>query len=290
MLKAAIWADSGTLPLYFSFRITGTLEEGMDTGNQQAFSGVTELVGQMISHEQFVRMLNRYQWASSFVAGKDVLELACGAGQGLHLLSSKAKSVVGSDVDPSIVCEAQKNNSDIGVSILNFSADNIPYPEDSFDVVVLFEAIYYIPDFLVAAKEISRVLRPGGVLLISSANPLLFDFVKSPYSVRYYSKAELSEVLASEFHHLEFFGFVDVSKVSLRQKLLRPIKAFIAKLNLMPRDMRSKEILKRVFFGKLVSMPTSLEFEMLDYVPPDRLLDYDRGDKHKVIYCVGRKR
>ena len=48
------------------------------------FTQVTELAGQMISEEQLLRMLNRYQWASAYVDGKDVLELACGAGQGFH--------------------------------------------------------------------------------------------------------------------------------------------------------------------------------------------------------------
>lgn len=254
------------------------------------FTQVTELSGQMISQEQLTRMLNRYQWASTYVHGKDVLELACGAGQGLSLLSSKAKSVTASDIDPSIVDEAIRNNAYTDVGIHNFSADNIPFSDASFDVVLLFESIYYLPNIQTAISEISRVLRSDGVVLIATANPDLFDFVKSPNSVRYYGKAELSDLLTAAFPHLEFFGFVDVTKVALRQRLLRPLKAILSKMKLLPGDMKSKEILKRVFFGRLIPMPRVLTSEMGRFIEPDALRDDDQGKRHKVIYCMGRKK
>ena len=136
------------------------------------FTQVTELAGQMISEEQLLRMLNRYQWASAYVDGKDVLELACGAGQGLSLLSTKAKSLTASDIDPLIVEEARRNNIAIGASIHEFSVENIPFDSATFDVVLLFESIYYLPDIDAALTEISRVLRPGGMVLIATANPV----------------------------------------------------------------------------------------------------------------------
>lgn len=256
----------------------------------QDFTRVTELAGQMISQEQLTRMLNRYQWASTYVNGKDVLELACGAGQGLALLSDKAKSVTAGDIDASIVEEAVRNNPSTGASIHKFSAEDIPFDDASFDVVLLFESIYYLPNAQAAISEISRVLRPGGVLLIATANPDLFDFAKSANSVRYYGKAGLSELLANEFPCLEFFGFVDVTKVSLRQRLLRPVKAIFSKLRVLPSDMKSKEILKRIFFGRLIPMPSLLSSEMGEFLVPDVLGDNDQGKRHKVIYCTGRKK
>ena len=253
------------------------------------FSNVTELNGQMISREQLLRMVNRYQWAAQYTQDQNVLELACGGGQGLSLLSQNAQSVRGSDIDPEIVKIARQNNPD-NIIVDNFEVDNIPFADGSFDVVILFEAIYYLPNISKAIDEISRVLTRDGYFLIATANPELYDFSPSPHANKYYSKRELQRILEPSFSDLKFFGFIDVANVSLRQKLLRPMKAVISKLGLLPKDMRSKEILKRIFFGRLLPMPTSLTDDIFEFEPPDELGIHEVGDKHKVIYSVGRKK
>lgn len=253
------------------------------------FQEVTELTGQMISHEQLQRMLNRYQWATNYIDNKDVLELACGAGQGLALLSKHARSVVGSDIDRQIVAKAQKNNPK-NIIIEQFPAHEIPYNSGSFDVIILFEAIYYLPDLQKALTEVSRVLRDDGIILIATANPTLFDFTPSPYSVKYYSKKDLEKILSHYFTDLKFYGFIKLAQVSRRQKLLRPIKAAASKLGLMPRNMKSKEFLKRLFFGKLVEMPKNLGGEKSPYILPDELTKDDMCVDYKVFYCVATKR
>jgi 2-polyprenyl-3-methyl-5-hydroxy-6-metoxy-1,4-benzoquinol methylase len=58
---------------------------------------VTELPGSNATKEQLARLYHRYHFAAGFCEGKDVLEVACGAGQGLGYLARKAKSVVGGD-------------------------------------------------------------------------------------------------------------------------------------------------------------------------------------------------
>ena len=52
------------------------------------FINVTEIDGQLISQEQLMRTCHRYHWAAQYCEGKDVLEVACGAGQGLDVRRS----------------------------------------------------------------------------------------------------------------------------------------------------------------------------------------------------------
>ena len=55
---------------------------------------VTEMPGNKATKENIEMLYTRYKWASQFIEGKDVLEVACGAGQGLGYLAKKAKKVV----------------------------------------------------------------------------------------------------------------------------------------------------------------------------------------------------
>jgi len=73
------------------------------------YTSVTEIAGSKVSNEQLLRMAHRYHFAAGFCAGKDVLEVACGAGVGLGYLAKFAKRVVGGDIDqksPEIRTEA----------------------------------------------------------------------------------------------------------------------------------------------------------------------------------------
>ena len=254
----------------------------------KGFSDVTELNGQMISQEQLLRFCNRYQWASKYIRNKDVLELACGGGQGLGLLSEVARSVTAGDIDESIVKNAIMNNSS-EISITNFAADKIPYDNNSFDVVIIFEAIYYFEELNLVLEEVNRVLRNDGILLIATANPELYDFTESPNSVRYYSALELEKLMSNWFVSTQFFGFIDVDKVSFRQKFLRPVKAMMTSLGLVPKTMKSKELFKRLFFGSLIPMPSHIFSETVDYVEPKTIDTLTKPVNYKVIYSLSRK-
>ena len=74
--------------------------------------------------------------------------------------------------------------------------------------------------------------------------------------------------------------------VSWRQRVLRPIKKLAVTLNLMPKTMVGKKLLKRLVFGSLVPMPKEITEETCEFAPPKPIAN-DRRDKvHKVIYCA----
>lgn len=265
-----------------------TSEQSGDSAGNDHFVNVTEVDGR-ISEEQLERMCNRYYWARQFIEGKDVLEVACGAGQGLGYLAQHARFVAGGDISPQVLAAARATYGDT-IETRVFDAAQMPYPDGSFDVVLLFEAIYYLPDIDAFFKEARRVLRPGGEVLIATANKDLFDFVPSPYSVAYYGVQELGAMFDRHGFDTRFWGFIDTSTVSVRQRLLRPVKAAASRLGLMPKTMAGKELLKKLFFGSLVDMPKSILDTPLEYREPTDLTPGEPTTRHKVIYCRARLR
>src|SRR5271155_3905626 len=107
------------------------------------YQAVTETAGVGITREALTMALTRYTFAAGFCDGERVLEVACGIGQGLGLLVQRAKCVLGGDYDPGLLVAARRHY-DARVGLVRLDAEALPFIDHSFDVVILFEAIYYI--------------------------------------------------------------------------------------------------------------------------------------------------
>jgi len=145
--------------------------------------------------------LHRYHTVSEIVKDKIVLDIASGEGYGTALLAKYAEKVFGVDIDTATVEHAQKKYAGIGnIEFIIGSADNIPLPDHSIDVVISYETIEHLDEptqekFL---HEIKRVLKKGGKLVISTPD-------KINYSDRY---AHTNEFHLKEFTSEEFFDFL----------------------------------------------------------------------------------
>lgn len=249
------------------------------------FSAVTELPDDSVAPEQVERICHRYYWAGRYCRGKDVIEAACGAGQGLGYLAGIARSLQAGDYDERILALA-KAHYGARLALEAFDAQALPFPDQSADVIILFEAIYYLPDVDRFVRECVRVLRRPGTVLIATANKDLYDFNPSPHSHRYYGVVELSELFARHGLTASCFGYCALDRASARQRLLRPVKMAAAKLGLIPRTADGKKWLKRLVFGRLVPMPPEIREGMTPYEEP-ALLSREQPDRqHKVIYCL----
>lgn len=148
----------------------------------------------------------RYEFAKKFVAGKEIGDIACGAGYGTFLMSAVAKRVYGYDIAPDALDHARKNfkldNNDF------FQADQII--NHQHEVVVSLETIEHMDEqagdeFL---QRIGNSLVPGGKLIISTPNcKLLNKHNVTPFHIREYSVTELQEKLTKNgFRILEAWG------------------------------------------------------------------------------------
>lgn len=251
------------------------------------FCDVSEVAGEPISPEQLQRLCHRYFWALEHCRDRDAVELACGTGPGLGILAKAARSFDAGDFSGQMV-ERVRRHSGSRIRIQQFAAQDMPYPDHSRDVIVIFEALYYLPDAGAFFRECRRVLRPGGRLLIVTANKDLADFNPSPHSHRYLGAAELHQELGCEGFSIRCLGHLDVGTLSLRQKILRPIKKLAVASGLMPKTMRGKRLLKRLVFGQPVPMPAELTEDMQPADVASTLVTLPPGvadQRHKVIYC-----
>lgn len=255
------------------------------------YSTITERPGDGAHREQLSALITRYHFAASECSGKDVLEVCCGAGIGLSYLAARARSVCGGDIDPVNMAAAEKNNAGIpNVTVRPFDALEPPFAPGSFDVIVAFECIYYFDDmarFLTVARHL---LRPSGALVISSVNCEWHGFNPSPFSRRYLTLRELAAALdTAGFQAVFSRGFYDGGNSFARRMTRRVRKAAVA-LHLIPKGMKGKAWLKRVFYGKLAALPPCLTDGIapvaeLERIGPDTVMK-----DHKFIYVSARRR
>jgi SAM-dependent methyltransferase len=251
----------------------------------QDFVVLTEVAGDGVSLEQIDRLARRYYWAADYCRARTVAEVACGSGQGSGYLASQARFFTAGDFSPALLSIAAAYYRG-RVPFQRLDAQRLPYRNAAFDVVVMFEALYYIPKAELFFAECRRVLKPGGVLLIATANKDLFDFNPSPASYTYFGVVELAAALKQEGCDVAFFGDSPVGETSMRQQVLRPVKAAAVSLGLMPKSMRGKKLLKRLVFGGLTAMPAEISGATAPHVAPVALDPSVPDRKHKVIFCA----
>ena len=122
-----------------------------------------------------VEHIHRYAIAQGIARDLDVLDIACGEGYGSVLLSAAAKSVVGVDIDAGVIKHASSKYARPSLRFLTGSADRMPLPDNSVDLVVSFETLEHHDKHEEMLLEVKRVLRPDGLFLISTPDKRNFS-------------------------------------------------------------------------------------------------------------------
>lgn len=118
------------------------------------------------------------------VAGRDVLEIGCGAAQGARWLASQGARVTAFDVSYGQLVESRRLDARSGVAVdrlVQADAQQLPFRGAVFDLAVsAFGAIPFVADSAGTMREIARVLRPGGRLVFSVTHPTRWAFPDDP--------------------------------------------------------------------------------------------------------------
>jgi len=252
------------------------------------FTTITELAGDEVTQQQVASACHRYYWARSYCKGRDVLEIACGSGFGLGYLAQQARTIRAGDINPALVARVKAYYGD-RVPTQVIDAQALPFADGSLDVIIIFEALYYLraPDAF--ATECRRVLRPGGHVLVTNSNKDMPDFNPSPYSQTYHGVVELGRLFDPAAFSTSFFGYWTYEAAPLWQRLLVPLKKAAVAMNLMPKTMNGKKFLKRIVFGSLTPMPIEIADGMAEYTPPDPVPAGVPDRRHRVVYCVAQR-
>lgn len=147
------------------------------------------------------RHIFAYNYASRYVRGT-VMEIGCGEGYGYSLLKEKVDHYVGID-------KKDVNSSSWTSGSADFFRMKVPeltnIPSNIFDYVIAFQVIEHIPDDNFFVKEISRVLKKGGCLLLTTPNKTA-SFTRNPWHVREYEPHQLADRLKLYFSEVNLQG------------------------------------------------------------------------------------
>lgn len=172
-----------------------------------AFTGERLMTG--IYEYWSIEHLHRYALASEMVKGKRIIDIASGEGYGSNLLADVADSVVGIDISKDAVAHAQKKYKKENLRFVEGSATAIPIDDKSIDAVVSFETIEHHDQHEKMLLEIKRVLKPDGILIISSPDKKYYTDepgYNNPYHVKELYSYEFKALVQSHFSNVLFLN------------------------------------------------------------------------------------
>lgn len=145
-------------------------------------TGERTIPGLDIENYWFRRHEVVYEQLAPRCTRREVLEAGCGEGYGADLIARLAKRVIGLDYDDAAVAHVTARYP--RVEAVQGNLAELPLPDAAVDVVVNFQVIEHLWDQAQFIAECARVLRPGGLLMISTPNRITFSPVATPRLIR----------------------------------------------------------------------------------------------------------
>lgn len=249
------------------------------------YTPVTELPGALLTPEQYQRFVQRYALAAAAARNRRVLEVACGAGNGLAYVAQQAAHVVGMDYSGPVLQQAAKSAA---LPWVQGDAHRLPFATDHFDLLLCFEAIYYLHNPVTFLEECRRVLAVNGLLTLCQTNPDWPDFVPGALSHHYLSGPDLLRALKTAgFGRVRLYGALPIAHATARRRLAQRARRLAARTGLLSRLRPLAAFLQRLSHGTVIPLPRALEHAATAGMHPLTPLAPDRPDRgHQVLYAL----
>lgn len=172
----------------------------------------TEIASESIPSDNPIhqRLLKAYVLAADLVNG-NLLEVGCGEGRGIDLLLPQVSQYTAIDKIEPVIGELKSKYPGA-----KFYSGNIPplsvFADNSFDSIVSFQVIEHIEDDKLFLKEIHRVLKPGGIALLTTPNRPM-SLSRNPWHIREYTAQELTNLAKQYFKEVTMKGITGNEKV-----------------------------------------------------------------------------
>jgi len=199
--------------------------------------------------------LDRYNFALQFLSGKEVVvDAACGSGYGSEILSKKAKKVVGLEISDHALNYAKAHHWRPNIEFQKADLNRkIELPDAFCNVVVSFETLEHLTNQEMMLAEFRRILKPGGVLIISTPDRnLISGGLKSdnPFHLKELTKEEFISLLEKFFVLEALYGQGEVKELPWWKKIiksLRTIKILRKAKQLVVRRLRLEKVVHKHF-------------------------------------------
>jgi SAM-dependent methyltransferase len=232
------------------------------------------IIPDLTEDQIFIRHADRYSFASGFVRGAKVLDVASGVGYGARILltEGQALSVTGLDNCGDAVEYAREHYSAPGAGFVLGDCHCMPFEAGTFDAVVSLETLEHVIDHQLFVREIIRVLRRGGTLVMSTPNKR-YDS-KNPFHHSRFSLKDFQGLLEPLFGQVEYYG---------QECMSRPA-SLAARINRVVGYLMPQQVLDRLYVLKLRALsgkrPAASPFVRTDYPVLCRTL---------IAVCVDKK-
>ena len=220
--------------------------------------------------------LRAYDEAVSHATDRDVLDVGCNTGYGTVRFMPVAGRVVGVDVSPRAIEAAQRRSIDGRPEFVLGGGLELPFPDDSFDLVTSFQVLEHVPDPLVFLRELTRVTRPGGRVILATPNAAtrLYPGMRpwNRFHVHEYLADELHAMLEGEFASVRVLGMfgapelyeTEIRRVDAARQRIRRKEEAEAK-----REAAATEAARRRATAAAPHRPRSLPVRIARAVLPD---------------------
>lgn len=275
-----------------------------------------QVIHKMTRNEADMAFKKRVETIFEWVNPQDdsvILDMPCGRGFYLNMFRYATKAtIVGAELDWDVIQKAQANVGHMDVPLHNANIYGLPYADETFDAVILSEVLEHIDDDVRALNEVYRVLKPGGVVVITvpHANyPFWWDPINKSLETLFGIHIQHGPLAGIWANHVRLYTMPELRrsvlgagfKVEAERRFTHDSFPFIHNLvyglgkplleaNALPGDMAKAA--NRITFdendGSLLN-PINIGLRLFNYFDRNNVLDEPAGKSTVNLAMKGRK-